>query len=154
MSANRLLALVTGVLSLVYLYGAFQIPIFPIPRPVDSDAFPKLLGVLMLGLSVWLYFEKDGQEPIVAEEGGDARDAWSRWKPVLVTSVSVALYAGLLAWLGFVLASFVLTAGLTWFYGYRRHAINAGVSLSVPLVLYLVMTRFMNIHLPAGLLPF
>jgi len=154
MSANRLLALVTGILSLAYLYGAFQIPVFPIPRPVDSDAFPKLLGVVMLGLSVWLFFEKDASAPAGAGDEEDTRSAWPRWQPVVVTSVAIALYAGLLAWLGFVLASFLLTAGLTWFYGYRRHTVNAVVALTVPLGLYLIMTRLMNIHLPAGVLPF
>ena len=152
MSANRLIALVTGILSLAYLYGAYQIPVFPIPRPVDSDAFPKLLGFLMLGLSVWLFFEREAQAP-ATEDDGDTRSAWVRWQPVVVTSVAVAVYAGLLGWLGFVLASFLLTAGLTWYYGFRRHVINAVVALTVPLGLYLVMTRFMNIHLPAGLLP-
>jgi len=153
MTAQRLLALVTGLLSLVYLYGAFQIPVFPIPRPVDSDAFPKLLGLVMLGLSVWLYFDKDPQ-PSVAEEDEDSPQGWARWQPVVVTSVAIALYAGLLAPLGFVLASFLLTAGLIWFFGYRRPVVTAVVALAVPLVLYLLMTRFMNVHLPAGLLPF
>jgi putative tricarboxylic transport membrane protein len=154
MPANRLIAVVVALLSLAYLYGAFQIPLFPIPRPIDSDAFPKLLGFIMLGLSVWLFFEKEGP----AQEGGDEDDqtttAWQRWQPVIVTSVAVAVYAGLLAWLGFVLASFLLTAGLTRYYGYGRHLVTAVVALLVPLGLYLVMTRLMNIHLPAGLLPF
>ncbi|WP_180682490.1 tripartite tricarboxylate transporter TctB family protein [Tepidicella baoligensis] len=152
MSANRILAVIIGLLSAAYLWAAFQIPVFPIPRPVDSDAFPKLLGVLMLGLSVWLFFEKDGAAA-PTEEGEAVRTPWERWQPVVVTSVAIAVYAFALGWMGFVLASFLLTAGLTWFYGYRRHGINAIVSLAVPLGLYLVMTRFMNIHLPAGWLP-
>lgn len=151
MSANRILALIIGLLSVAYLWAAFQIPVFPIPRPIDSDAFPKLLGFLMLGLSVWLFFERDGATFLPEEE--DARTLWDRWRPVVVTSVAIVIYAFALGWMGFVLASFLLTAGLTWFYGFRRHAINAIVSLAVPLGLYLVMTRFMNIHLPAGWLP-
>ncbi len=153
MSANRILAVIIGLLSAAYLWAAFQIPVFPIPRPVDSDAFPKLLGVLMLGLSVWLFFEKDEKTVAPAEEGEAVRTPWERWQPVIVTSVAIAVYAFALGWMGFVLASFLLTAGLTWFYGFRRHGINAIVSLAVPLGLYLIMTRFMNIHLPAGWLP-
>lgn len=42
------LVLVTGILSLAYLYGAFPILLFHTPRPVDSDAFSKLLGSLRL----------------------------------------------------------------------------------------------------------
>lgn len=154
MPANRLIAVVVALLSLAYLYGAYRIPVFPIPRPIDSDAFPKLLGFIMLGLSVWLFFEKEGKAPEATDEDEQTTTAWQRWQPVIVTSLAVAVYAGLLAWLGFVLASFVLTAGLTWYYGYRRHVVNAVVAVSVPLFLYVVMTRFMNIHLPAGLLPF
>ncbi len=153
MTANRLLALVTGILSLAYLYSAFHIPVFPIPRPVDSDAFPKLLGVLMLGLSVWLFFEKTDAAPTEPDEEG-APHGWARWQPVVVTAVAIAIYAGLLAPLGFVLSSFFLTAGLIWFFGYRRPVVTGLVALAVPLVLYVAMTRFMNIHLPPGLLPF
>jgi putative tricarboxylic transport membrane protein len=72
----------------------------------------------------------------------------------VVTAVAIAVYAGLLGVMGFVLASAALTAGLTFYYGYRRHLINAAVSVLVPLLLYVLMTRFMNIHLPAGWLPF
>jgi putative tricarboxylic transport membrane protein len=153
MTVNRLLALVIGILSLAYLYGAFHIPLFPIPRPVDADAFPKLLGVLMLGLSAWLFFEKADAAPTETDEE-NPQQGWARWQPVVITALAIALYAGLLAPLGFVLSSFLLTAGLIWFYGYRRHGITAAVALAVPLVLYLAMTRFMNIHLPPGLLPF
>lgn len=73
---------------------------------------------------------------------------------MVVTSVAIAVYAALLAVMGFVLASALLTASLTWFYGFRRQAINAAVSVLVPLFLYVLMTRVMNIHLPAGWLPF
>jgi len=154
LNANRILALIIGTLSLAYIFAAFQIPIFPIPRPVDSDALPKLLGVLMLGLSVWLFFER----PQAAEVQEDEKDAepglFKRWQSVVVTAAGIAIYATALSTLGFVLASVLLTFGLTWQYGYRRHGLNAAVSVAVPLVLYLALTRLMDIHLPPGILPF
>lgn len=150
---NRMLSVVIGVLTLIYLYAAYQIPVFPIPRPIDSDALPKVLGFVMLGLAVWLFFERpQDADPAVTTLPMSARIA--RWLPVVITAIAIALYAALLAWLGFVLASFLLVAGLTWYYGYRRHAVNAVVALVVPLGLYLLMTRLMTIHLPPGLLPF
>lgn len=152
LNANRVLGVLIAALSLAYLYAAYQIPTFPIPRPIDSDAFPKVLGFVMLGLSVWLFFERpDGQdERSVLSLGEQVR----RWLPVVVTATAIAVYAATLQTLGFVLGSFLLVAGLTWFYGYRRHLVNAAVALAVPLALYLVMTRLMTIHLPRGLLPF
>lgn len=152
LNANRVLGVLIAALSLVYLYAAYQIPTFPIPRPIDSDAFPKVLGLVMLGLSVWLFFERPearGDEAALSL-GEQAR----RWLPVMVTASAIAIYAASLQTLGFVLASFLLVAGLTWFYGYRRHLVNAAVALAVPLFLYLMMTRLMTIHLPRGLLPF
>ncbi len=152
LTANRILAVLIAVLSLAYLYAAYQIPTFPIPRPIDSDAFPKVLGFVMLGLSVWLFFERpEGQEPAPSLSFGEQV---RRWLPVVVTAIVIAIYAATLQSLGFVLSSFLLVAGLTWFYGYRRHFVNMAVALAVPLVLYLVMTRLMTIHLPRGILPF
>lgn len=156
LNANRLFALIIGALSLAYIFAAFQIPVFPIPRPVDSDALPKLLGVLMLGLAVWLFFER----PQVAETADvDAQEGakpslFAKWQPVVITALAIAAYATVLSILGFVLASFLMTFGLTWHYGYRRHVMNAAVALAVPLGLYLAMTRLMDIHLPSGILPF
>jgi len=162
LNAQRVLGVLIAVLSLAYLYVAYQIPLFPIPRPVDSDAFPKVLGFVMLGLSVWLFFAPpDAQDPALAEEAEAAParspspgDLVRRWWPVVVTAGAIALYAATLQTVGFVLGSFLLVAGLTWFYGYRRHLVNAAVALAVPLVLYLLMTRLMTIHLPRGVLPF
>lgn len=157
MHANRLMAVVVALCSVAYLLAAYQIPTFPIPRPVDSDVFPKLLGFVMLGLSAFLFFEKPtAKQPPNETEAPNSEQPtpWAQWRPVVVTSVAIAVYAALLAVMGFVLASALLTASLTWFYGFRRHAINAAVSVLVPLFLYVLMTRVMNIHLPAGWLPF
>ncbi len=151
-NANRVLGALIAVLSLVYLYAAYQIPTFPIPRPIDSDAFPKVLGFVMIGLAVWLFFEHpDDQDAAPSLSPGEQ---FRRWLPVVVTATAIAVYAASLQTLGFVLASFLLVAGLTRLYGYRRHLVNAAVALAVPLALYLVMTRLMTIHLPRGLLPF
>ncbi|MFC5713120.1 tripartite tricarboxylate transporter TctB family protein [Thalassorhabdus alkalitolerans] len=57
--ANQVIAIILFILSIGYTFYAFQIPIYPIPRPVDADLFPKVLGFTMLFLSVLLFFEKD-----------------------------------------------------------------------------------------------
>ena len=151
-NANRTLGLLVGVLSLVYLVAAYRIATFPIPRPIDSDIIPKVLGFVMLGLSVWLFFERPHQDDEAVVR--DRSEMLRRWMPVVVTALAIAVYSALLEWLGFMLASFLLVAGLTRYYGYMRHAVNACVALLVPLILYLVMTRLMTVHLPRGLLPF
>jgi putative tricarboxylic transport membrane protein len=156
---NRILAIVLAIFSIWYLYEAFQIRRFPLPRPIDSDLFPKVLGFVMLGLAGLLFFVKEAVDEAAMEAAPAAvpepdEPFWQRpWTRVVVTAVAVAVYAAVLRPLGFVLASILLVAGLTAYYGYRNHLVTIGVAVAVPLVFYLVLTRLMTINLPAGLLP-
>lgn len=158
LNANQIIGLFLAAFSLGYIWMAFHIPVFPLPRPVDSDAFPKVLGYFLFGLSVWLFFER----PPVAdtlEESAEENPVWQgpRWQSpkwqVVITALAVLSYALLLQPLGFVVASIALGFGLTWYYGYRKHRINFMVSASIVLTLYLLLTQVMDVHLPTGILP-
>ena len=157
--ANQILAVVLAVFAVWYLYEAFQIRRFPLPRPIDSDLFPKVLGFLMLGLAGLLFFVREAIDEAAMEAAPAAADEpespfWQRpWTRIVVTAVAVAVYATALQPLGFVLASVLLVAGLTAYYGYKNHLVTMGVAIAVPLTFYLVLTRLMTINLPAGLLP-
>ncbi|WP_081135918.1 MULTISPECIES: tripartite tricarboxylate transporter TctB family protein [Halomonadaceae] len=157
LNTNQWLALVLALFAAAYLAMAWQIPTFPLPRPVDSDLFPKVLGVTLLLLAGLLFFEKPvplaGADEI-DEEATNGPLLLTPWARVVVTAVAIAAYAFLLVPLGFVLASTLLCTGLTAYYGYRRHGINLAASLGVVLALYITMTRVMDVYLPTGLLPF
>ncbi|WP_249977458.1 tripartite tricarboxylate transporter TctB family protein [Vreelandella olivaria] len=157
LNINQWLALVLALFAAAYLAMAWQIPTFPLPRPIDSDLFPKVLGVSLLLLAVLLYFEKPdviaGSDQI-DEEATQGPLLFTPWARVVVTALAIAVYALLLVPLGFVLASTLLCVGLTAYYGYRRHGINLATSLGVVLALYLTMTRVMDVYLPTGVLPF
>lgn len=156
-NTNQWLALVLALVAVAYLAMAWQIPTFPLPRPVDSDLFPKVLGFTLLLLSVFLFFEKPA--PLAGADTVDPNAPqgpllFTPWARVIVTAVAVAAYALLLVPLGFVLASTLLCVGLTMYYGYRRHVVTLAATLGVVLSLYLVMTRVMDVYLPTGVLPF
>lgn len=157
LNTNQWLALVLALVAAAYLAMAWQIPNFPLPRPVDSDLFPKVLGVSLLLLSACLFFERPG--PIAGTDQIDHAETQgplllTPWARVIVTAIAIAAYAFLLVPLGFVLASTLLCVGLTAYYGYRRHGANLATSLGVVLALYLTMTRVMDVYLPTGVLPF
>lgn len=158
LNVNQILALILGTFSAVYLVLAFQIPDFALPRPIESDHFPKVLGASLLILSALLFIEKPQARdiPDTADQADAAAlPAWQRpWARVIVTALAIAAYAALLIPLGFVLASMLLAVGLTVYYGYRRHSITLMATAGVVLGLYLVMTQVMNVYLPTGLLPF
>lgn len=155
LNINQWLALLLLAFSMGYLVMAFQIPVFPLPRPVDSDAFPKLLGGLMLLLSLLLYFEKPADKPQDSEKSQESTAEKRKAKLQLtLTAIAIPIYALLIEPLGFVLASLLLGFGLAWLYGYRRHGINLLTISLVVLPLYLLLSKVMGIYLPTGPLPF
>lgn len=158
LNINQLLAVILLVFSLGYLWMAYQIPVFPIPRPVDSDAFPKLLGLILFILAVFLFFEKNTHEKVAeakAEEGQPALVGIRNPKvQVFGTAVAVFAYAFLIEPLGFLAASISLGFGLAYWFGYRQHWINLATVGGIVLSLYLLMNKVMGIYLPTGILPF
>jgi putative tricarboxylic transport membrane protein len=160
LNANQILAIVLAAVAVGYIAMAFQIRVFPLPRPIDSDLFPKVLGALLFGLSVLLFLEaperpqQEEQAQAAAAATGALAVIRRRWIEVAATAVAVALYALLLRPLGFLPSSVLLVAGLTFVYGYRNHLVNIAVAVAAPLILYLVLTRGLGIHLPRGVLPF
>lgn len=154
LGANRILAFLLGAFAVAYLIMAFRIPTFPIPRPIDSDLIPKVLGLLLLGLSIGLFLTPDdakGETPIDRPRAPLQERPWIQ---VALTAVVIGLYALLLQPLGFVVASALLVGGLGALYGFRRHLVSLAVAVGVPLLLYLVLTRAMGVRLPRGILPF
>mgnify|MGYP002724356142 CR=1 FL=1 len=157
LNSNQVLALVLALVALGYLAMAWQIKAFPLPRPIDSDLFPKVLGFTLLGLSLLLFIERPQAQdaPPAPDPEEQARPLLLRpWSRVVVSALAIAAYALLLVPLGFVLASTALGVGLTAYYGYRRHGVNLATVLGVVLALYLTMTRVMDVYLPTGVLPF
>ena len=156
-TAERTAALTVALVAVGYLAMAWQIPAFPLPRPIDSDLFPKVLGFTLLGLSLLLFLEKPQAQDVPDELDPEeqAKPLLLRpWSLVVITALAIAVYALLLVPVGFVLTSTLLVFGLALYYGYRRHAINLATSLGVVLILYLTMTRVMDVYLPTGVLPF
>ncbi|QJQ98639.1 MULTISPECIES: tripartite tricarboxylate transporter TctB family protein [Halomonas] len=156
LNTNQILALIIALFSVGYLAMAFQIPQFPLPRPIDSDLFPKVLGFTLLGLAGLLFLEKPKAQDIPDEPSLEALSQpllLRPWSRVVITSLAITAYALLLVPVGFVVASTLLSFGLAWYYGYRRHGVNLATSLGVVLALYLTMTRLMEVYLPTGILP-
>lgn len=156
LNTNQIIALIVALFSAGYLVMAFQIPTFPLPRPIDSDIFPKVLGFLLLGLAVWLFLEKPKAQDIPDEPSPEALNQpllLRPWSRVVITSLAIIAYSLLMVPIGFVVASTALSFGLGWYYGYRRHGVNMATSLGVVLALYLTMTRIMDVYLPTGILP-
>ncbi len=142
MNIDRLFAAVWLVLCVVagWLATGFVAEISY--EPVGPGAFPLVLCILMAVCCLWL----------IARPG--AATAWPA-RPVLarlaLMIASLLAYALTFQWLGFAIATALLTAALgRLFGGSWRVCLVAGILLGG--ALYLVFDRVLDVTLPAGLL--
>lgn len=149
-NVNQRIAIVLAVISIIYLILSYQLPTYPY-IPVDADAIPKALGWLLLVLSVGLFFSKDrDSEEQKARRRIPKKDVIS----LLVVFVLVFLYITLFEALGFILTTILFVFTCTWYLGYKKHLVNAIVSIVFPVALYSIFVYLLQIRLPAGILPF
>ncbi|PSL42775.1 putative tricarboxylic transport membrane protein [Salsuginibacillus halophilus] len=156
-TTNQIASLIVIAFSIFYLILAFQIPEYALPRPVDSDLFPKVLGFFMLLLGILLFFEKDDETSEKEEvEEEEEKLPWYRTGggEIAVTILSVIAYILLLEIVGFVLTTVLFIFGLTWFYGYKRFVVNGIVSVVIGFGFYMILTRGLGVYLPPGILGF
>lgn len=147
-SKNKLAASVLFLISVFYLFFAFRLPAYDLV-PVDSDAVPYVLGVLLLILSIVLFFEKDqgneGQESAIKLDK-------NALKMLGVITLFFILYAILFEVLGFMISSMLFIFISTFVLGYKRHIVNMIVSIMTPVVFYYIF-ELLQISLPKGILP-
>lgn len=173
-SASRWVAAGLAVFSIGYLVVAHQIPEFAVGVSVQPGTFPTSLGVLMLVLSVALFWQRPartGSGPAAAASSGAepreeptaaavrstprtglGRMANAQWE-VLVVLASMVGYVSLLRPLGFALVTAAYLAVMTWYFGYRRHLINAVVAVAIATALQVGLGYGLGISLPTGPLP-
>ncbi|WP_158282270.1 tripartite tricarboxylate transporter TctB family protein [Salipaludibacillus keqinensis] len=166
---NQIISVILFLFSIFYIVLAYQIPGYALPRPVDADLFPKVLGFSMVILSIALFFERD--RPVDKESESETEDHLSHeteekeekrretfWEKaetqIVVTAVAIAAYIFLLERAGFVLTTLVFVYGMTWFYGYKGHLANIIVASIIGFGFYFLLTRGLGVYLPPGLLPF
>ncbi|WP_219818930.1 tripartite tricarboxylate transporter TctB family protein [Streptomyces sp. SM11] len=171
------MAVVIGVVAVAYTVQAYLIPEFTaVEVPVQPGTLPRGLGLLLIALSVALFFQKQSQEeqdeqPEQQEAAEQEPEAESAPRPgagagaVLgrfsdvrlepaVLLVAIALYVALFEPLGFVLATTLFVVATAWYLGFARLWVNVLVGAGVALALYLAMSEGLDVALPTGPLPF
>ena len=112
---------------------------------LDPTLFPRIVAVGMFVSAIWFLAES-----FQLRERNGFRDLdREAYVNVGVSVVAFALYALLMEPLGFVLSSILLVGGLSFFYGVRSILLIALVSVGVPVAVYFVFTRMLQVFLPA-----
>ncbi|WP_149182262.1 tripartite tricarboxylate transporter TctB family protein [Streptomyces sp. TRM49041] len=180
--SQRTLAVVLGLVAVAYTVQAYRIPEFTaVQVPVQPGTLPRGLGLLLIVLSVALFFQKpkrqekeqderQGQEqqgqgqgqvqgperqsaPAAARGGTSGRFRDTRLEPAVLL-LAICLYVALFVPLGFVISTTLFVVGTAWFLGFTRHWVSALVGGGVALALYLAMSEGLDVALPTGPLPF
>ena len=115
---------------------------------MTPSLFPRLAVIALFILSVWYLTHsfKIKEKNLFREIG---KKSYIR---VLVTFVVAVGYALLFEPLGFVLASALMVAILTVYYGNRNIVIIVLVLAGAPLGIYFIFTHVLKVSLPEGLL--
>lgn len=144
-SANKVIAIFLIALAIMYIIAAIRLPNYPY-IPVDSEAVPITLGIILIILSIFLFFQKDNH---------DKKKLPKKDVTAILTVVGLILaYIMLLEFLGFFLSTALFLFVNTWIMGYRKWLSNLITSIAIPLFIYLLFTQFLDIVLPRGILPF
>ncbi len=145
-SANKVISIILMIISIVYIIASFRLPNYPY-IPVDSDAVPITLGFILLFLSILLFFSKDNHDK-------DQKIPKDDIKAILTVLAFLLAYIFLLEILGFLLSTALFLFINSLYLGHKKWISNLIVSIAIPLSIYLLFTRFLEIVLPKGILPF
>ncbi|WP_082233197.1 tripartite tricarboxylate transporter TctB family protein [Halobacillus massiliensis] len=147
---NQKISIVLMLFSIGYLYLSFNLREYPYV-PVDSDLVPKVLGFILFGLAILLYFDKSSE----TKEQKAKRDVPKREIPMMLgVAGMILIYIFLFEMIGFLIMTALFVFGCAAFLGYRRWVTNVIVSLLFPGILYYVFNYLLQIRLPQGILPF
>ncbi len=148
--ADAVLALVTVLGAVVYLYADWHLPNLTFGDPLGPKAFPAMIGIGLLLSGLLLAFET-WQKP-----RRRAKPA-----PTQATHRHALILTGMAAWtavyytafepVGYVLATAVYLFGLLAYFNRGRHLLNLTVALGFTACAYAVFVRFLGVMMPGGL---
>ncbi|MED1739207.1 tripartite tricarboxylate transporter TctB family protein [Bacillus swezeyi] len=147
---NRVVSVVILAVAAIYLALSFNLDSYPY-AVIDADVLPKSLGILLLILGIFLFFEKDQKDTNVKKLFQlKKKDV----KVMTLCVVSLLIYITILEMAGFLLSTIILLIALPAILGYRKWKTAIVVSLIFTSTIYFSFHYLLNIMLPQGVLPF
>jgi putative tricarboxylic transport membrane protein len=145
--STRLVSAGFLAVALVVLAQAFMIPDGGGYQAVGPRAFPLLVGIGM-GVVAVIGVVQAFREPVTRE----GEDEGVHWRPVLLLIGALALYAVLLAPVGYWQATTLFFVAVARVLGSRKPVRDLVVGLLLALATYLLFDRVLGITLPPGLI--
>ena len=147
---NRAVSVIILAVAAIYLALSFNLDSYPY-AVIDAEVLTKSLGILLLILGVFLFFEKDQKDTTVKKLFQlQKKDV----KVMMLCVVSLLIYISVLEFIGFLLSTVMLLLVLPAVLGYRNWKTAAIVSLAFSSTSSCSVNYVLNIMLPQGVMPF
>lgn len=150
------LALLLVVLA-VYTEMAFELSWRTQAGRIGPGFFPRIVGLGGLAITLWALvsaFRSPEDDEVVAleDEVGEA-DLGKHPRLLAIMVLASGIFAATLVSVGTIISSAVFLAVMLSLLNRGRHLANAGVAISIPVVMYLLLQTLLNAGLPEGILP-
>ena len=147
MNADRAAGALLVALGVFVIFQASRLPYW-IDRSPGPGFLPLWLGVaLVMCAAAVLVWSRATVTP--ATEPGASMDSRARGRSVAIAlTLSTAVAAVLVPFIGFVASTAVLTAAAAWWLDPRRRAGIAAATLLTPALVWLIFVRWLSIPLP------
>ncbi|HZN28935.1 MAG TPA: tripartite tricarboxylate transporter TctB family protein [Xanthobacteraceae bacterium] len=134
-----------AVFAIIVIIGSLQVGIGWGAEGPKAGFFPFYIGLLILISSAVNFIR------IVTETSDRGLFAeWGQLAKVMSVLVPTAIYVALIPWIGIYVASILLIAFFMKWLGRYDWPLVAGVSLGVPLAVFLIFERWFLLPLPKG----
>ena len=147
------LAVAAGVLALGALvtWGSFNLPTGGGYAQVGPGVVPRIVGIGILLLAAWLFYEAVSGGFRGIDEEAEARLPM-HWASFAWVSGGIVAYGLLIERVGFILSSTLLFVMVARGFGSRRWLLNAVSGVILAVAIYSIFTYGLGLMLPAGVL--
>jgi putative tricarboxylic transport membrane protein len=122
-------------------------------QPVEPNAFPYVIGAVLLVLAAVLAVATARGDLPEAEAGEDVDlDVRSDWRTVGLLVAVFALNIALIDWLGWAITGALLFAGTAWVLGNRRIVLNLLIGAALSVGTWYGFYVGLGVPIPAGIL--
>ena len=160
--SENIIAGILCCLSVFVFFASNSIPLMVAvekSQVVNARFFPKLMSIVMFGLSIYMVIEGRLLRRVAVEAGkpeeGQAppADRWGYMRIFGVVVMSVIFYF-IMEPLGFLVSGGLFVFGTLFALGNRKWYVLLSMSVSAPLIVYLLFKTVLGAYLPTGILYF
>jgi putative tricarboxylic transport membrane protein len=150
MNLDRVTSIFWLCISVVVAVASFRLGLGKLSAP--GSGFTPFGASILLGiLSIICFFQaKEKQEP----ENVEPLFSGQLWYKVILVFVVLFLYAQIMPFVGFTIATFLLMAFLFWIAGEKKIWKVVVFSLIAAVLSYMIFSKWLNLQFPNGPLGF